>query len=204
MNAKQTAIYIHADRSQYTKRKSGFAFERYIKEGDILDVCKYPALQNSIHLLADMFNPAFVEHIKDMFKSGISYHGYNYLCSVINDNVNAWLEWAIEIYFEYIRFKEFESLPSRFTSVFGKRWDPWGNLQDALNFAPESNIYEITNHTGYFTADMNLLTLDFDRERKIENARRYWQGLPKETNLTYKPAWEYIINTPVKILRRLK
>ena len=178
-------LYLHADRA------------RLLNVGDIIKNIQYPKDQHSICLLSPMLDVDFSDHLIRLYDNGMSYHGYNYLVSAIEDK-QTFSGWACEIYFEYIRYKEFPDAPSRFQSVFG-----WKDLEDAITFAKGSPIYEISNDSRHFIADMNLLKLDFDLEEKQRNARRYWSGKPMSGSLSYKPLWEYIINTPADVVRRV-
>ena len=178
-------LYLHADRSEQ------------LTDGDVLEKTQYPCGQHSICLLIPTLDADFSNHLVMLYNDGISYHGYNYLVSVI-DGRQTFTGWATEIYFEYIRYKEFPFAPSRFQSVFG-----WKYLEDAVRFANGAPIYEITNDSGHFMADMNLLKLDFDPEQKELNARKYWSGKPMSGALDYKPLWEYIIDMPVTVIRRV-
>ena len=179
-------LYLHADRAEQ------------LTDGDILKNARYPSGQHSICLLGPVLDPDFANHLIKLFDDGISYHGYNYLVSAI-EGKQTFTGWATEVYFECVRYKEFADAPSRFQSVFG-----WKNLEDAVLFAKGAPIYEISNDSGHFMADMNLLKLDFDPEEKERKARKYWSGKPMSGALDYKPLWEYIINTPATVIRRIR
>ena len=175
-------LYLHSDRSTE------------LKEGDILRNTVYPKSNHVIGLLCPLIDPHFVNNIIGIYEKGISYHGHAYLVSPVGFN-----NWAIEIYFEYIRYKEFPHMPSRFQCVFG-----WEDINDAIEFNGTSPIFQIASESGHHKADMNLLGLDPDPVVKHDKAAKYWKGEPMSNDAHYKPVWEYVINTPVTVLNRIK
>ena len=179
-------LYIHVDRG------------KQLKEGDILNAKEYTKDQHALTLIKSMIDPSFMEHIARMYEQGISYHGYRYLVHPIQ-NKFSFSEWATEVYFEYVRYKEFPELPSRFQSIFG-----WKSLEQAIVFDRDSPIFEISNETGFFIADMNLLKMSFNQHSNEETARKYWRGERQNDDLNYVPVWEYIINNPVTVRKQIK
>jgi hypothetical protein len=178
-------LYFHTDRA------------KRLREGDILKNIQYPKNQHIINLIQPMLDVDFANHLTQLYNDGISYHGYNYLVNPITVQ-GQFSDLAAEIYFEYIRYKEFPSLPSRFQSVFG-----WADLEEAIIFAKDAHIFEISGDSGHFIADMQLLKLDFDPIQKEQRAIKYWSGQPLSGDLSYKPTWEYIINTPVTVVKHI-
>ena len=164
-----------------------------LNEGDVLKNERYPVGQHSVCLLVPALDADFASHLTKLYNDGISYHGYNYLVGAV-DGRQTFAGWATEIYFEFIRYKEFPDAPSRFQSIFG-----WKSLKDAISFAGGAPVYEISNNGDHFIADMNLLKLDFEPAQKELNARKYWSGKPMSGALDYKPLWEYIISPPVTV-----
>ena len=183
-------LYFHTDRIGM------------LREGDILGNRRYPK-GNVVDVLGPVIDGEFSNHLQHLFGAGLSYHGYHYLHTMLDEgNKTPFGQWTVEIYFEYMRFKHFADKPSRFTSFFC-----WGSFEDAQEFAKSSNrqyaIFEVENEGRCFIADMNSLKLDFDYAKQEENALKYWNGKPMSGDLRYKPKWEYIIDTPVKIVRHI-
>ena len=177
-------LYLHVDR------------KRLLNKGDVLSNTKYPN-GNTASLLSPILESDFLDHIMNLYNEGISPHGYNYLVEAAT-GTRSYLDWATELFFEYIRYKEFNSLPSRYQSIFG-----WSRLEDALSFDKKSPIYEISNNNGCFIADIRLLKMDYDPSKQANNAKKYWKGEPLDSSLTYKPLWEYVINIPVTVEKRI-
>ena len=181
-------LYFHTDRAGS------------LRECDVIENRVYPN-GNAVGVLCPVIGEEFAAHIQQMFSRGISYHGYNYLVSSLTGE-KSFSSWAIEIYFEYIRFKHYPDKPSRFESFFC-----WETFDDAQDFARSENqrysIYEVSNEGPYFITDMNLLKLDFNPVKQEENARKYWLGEPMDGDLSYKAKWEYLVSTSIKVIRRV-
>ena len=179
-------LYLHVSR------------DKFFNPGDTIINYTYPP-GHTVNMLETMLEKDFVDHINKMYKEGISNHGYQYLVKSINGGY--FTNWALEIYFEYVRFREFPDLPSRFQSVFA-----WAELADALAFSNIHPIYEIKKEEKgkVLIADMNLLKTDFNSKRQKEKAMKYWNGEPADSSTDYRPCWEYVINTPFKIIQQVK
>jgi hypothetical protein len=178
-------LYYHLDRG------------RYLKPDDVLRLIP---CQNDIFLSTwgAFISPDLISHLRDMAKQGLSRHGHAYLVNLIIGTFSI-SSYMVEIFWEYVRWREYPDKPSRFQSVFA-----WDDLERAIEFAKQAGsgvVFEIENDGRYFVADMNLLRLDFDPDKQMNRARLYWEGRPGETDTLYTPQWEYLVVPPARVVR---
>lgn len=130
------------------------------------------------------------ETLLELFPDGISNHGYHYaLQSFEGQHTSTSAEQIFELY----RQMYFPDKPSRFQSFFA-----FTSLEDAIKFAPYSNIYEVrSDNENYHIGDMNLVK----GETIIQChkfALDYWSG-----RLSDNPLKEVLLVPPIHILCQL-
>lgn len=132
--------------------------------------------------LPDMLNKALLE----LFPDGISNHGYHY---AIQSFEGQHTSTSAEQIFELYRQLYFPNKPSRFQSFFA-----FTSIEDAMKFAPYSNIYEVkSDNDNYHIGDMNLVK----GETIIQChkfALDYWSG-----HLSNEPLKEVLLVPPIRI-----
>ena len=175
-------LYLHLDRSEK------------LQTGDI--IYKEPYYDESLLKSMTFIEPEFLKHLEQLCHDGLSLHGAKYLIR-LNGNMHI-QSFLIELYYEYIRYKYYENLPSRLQSFFAFR-----DYKQALTFAQEKGskgkIYEIVADNKCFMGDMNLLKTDLDTEKQEQYARNYWESRRLSTDPEYMPIWECLLNLPVEI-----
>ncbi|MFD2640024.1 hypothetical protein [Piscibacillus salipiscarius] len=138
-------------------------------------------------------------HIKELFKEGISKHGLQYINALQGNNAQT--EW----FFEYVRRSNFQDKPSRFQSFFGfSTLDDIERMKSKLNISG-GTIY-LVQSSQYFRADMNLLGIQQSYLMFSLLANIYWSGETyKELNskFGFKPLWEYLLTGEIKIIDKI-
>jgi hypothetical protein len=137
------------------------------------------------------------EHLDALFPNGVTEHGRQYL---VQAQVIAAQEPALELLFEYVRRASFPDRPSRFQSLFG-----FGSLGDALRFRNDMNaerarIWRV-EVSDAFRADMNYLKLVGASALTVSYfAHRYWSGSSSSPESSPEPRWEYLLR-PAAVTR---
>lgn len=179
-------LYFHTDRTDR------------LRPGDVIQREPYPD-ESLLAVFSPFWDAEFLRHLTGMAAEGLGLHGHRYLIG-IRDRVH-FGSMAIEIYYEYIRWKHYPQRPSRLQSFFA-----WRAYEDALSFAREAGrgrIYEVQCDTPPFMGDMNALKLSLDPAEQEAHARRYWEGKTAKSAADYKPAWECVLYLPVGVVREV-
>lgn len=180
-------LYLHIDRSYG------------LSSGDVLELQPCPG-ESELPSYASMFADGFMDHIADLCEEGLSYHGRQYLVKFFESEIYTPLLFK-EFFLEFVRWECDIDEPSRFQSFFA-----WGKYEDALNFAkllPKNKekdlpIYEVEPLGRVFKGDMNLTRVKADKRIALF----YWRGDRLENKIDYTPLWEYVLEMPVRIIRK--
>ena len=179
-------LYLHVDRSAR------------LQTGDIIK--NEPYCDEILLNAMGFIDPDFVAHLNRLARAGLSRHGYSYI--IAGGGEIQKYAYFIELQYEYVRFKHFPELPSRFQSFFAFR-----EYKNALRFAKKygsgGKIFEISFDGKCFIGDMNLLKLDRDPAKQKEYAENYWNSRQYRTDSEYEPFWECVIDLPVEIKREM-
>lgn len=150
----------------------------------------------------------------------ISFHGLTYAQPVPLDGSQDCKSILIEHFFELVREARFPNIPSRFVSFFACDYQGLRTWIDPLRLNKDSVIYEVEG-ANQFRVDGRLLTIGlYTDEKYIFNPRyanlfanAYWQqssseslrhSLSQENVVPFPPPqWEYLVQFPVRILRKL-
>ena len=161
-----------------------------LREGMLIPLTKYANIKSNM----------LVEHVNALFPNGLSRHGERYLIAANSkaqcDSPN------IELFFEYARRAFFADRVSRFQSLFA-----CGTLADAQLFRSEykgeggdSPIFEVIAQGKHFKGNMRLLNRRCSILEYSYRAHDYWSG---RQGLSDTPFWEFMLELPVKIGRRV-
>lgn len=145
-----------------------------------------------------MFTQTLQSHFYNLFPNGVTSHGDGYFAS---SSEYAIISPAIELLYEYVRKANFKDKPSRAESFFAVK-----SLNDIQRFADmyRINIYECSiwevECENYHRGDMNLLKILPSNLITSYFANEYWSGGTADDP---QPFWEYLLTTPVKIVRKI-
>lgn len=149
-----------------------------------------------------------------------SLHGLTYAQPVPLDGSQNCKNILIEHFFELVREARYPHMPSRFISFFACDHEGLRAWKDSLGLNEHSMIYEIEG-ADQFRVDGQLLTIGLHTDgkymfnSKYANlfANTYWQQSSSESlrqSLSQEnigpfqnPQWEYLVQFPVRILRKL-
>jgi len=179
-------LYMHTDRSR--RLESGMDIK--------LTPC---AGECGLAGYAGMFADGFAEHVERLCGAGLGSHGRQYLVRFFESGMHSPLLFQ-ELYLEYIRWAHGINEPSRFQSFYA-----WGSYEEAVRFAAldgkaeDPHIYEMMPHGRVFKGDMNLTRGRLDMGR----ATAYWAGERLDIYGEYRPVWEYVMELPVRVVRRV-
>ena len=158
-------------------------------------------LQQGIEITLQKYNdikPDYLQkHVDMMFPDGVTLHGEQYFLR--NTTKGIIITPAIELLLEYVRRAFFQSLPSRFQSLFGFESIDYAKKFRSQYGNPNAPIWKVEVEL-YFRADMSLLTLANSLLFSSYFAYQYWSGDSSPSN---KPFWEILLVPPVKILRKI-
>ena len=143
-----------------------------------------------------IYAPGAGAELSRLFPEGLTQHGKTYMTTTPAD-ASAWSSWAIELFFEAVRFGEFDDRPSRMQSVFG-----FASVADAETFVggfragQPCAIYRIQGEVAH-RANMSLLQVNaLPGAVPFGLARSYWLGEQGPR----PPLWELLLRPPVEFV----
>lgn len=162
----------------------------------------------------------FIGQIIPLVDNVISIHGLSYSQSIPLDGSSDCNTMLIEHFFELVREARYPNMPSRFISFFACEHEGLLAWKEPLRLTGDSAIYEVEGSDQY-RVDGRLLTIGlYNNNKYMFNpkyanlfANTYWQQSSSE-NLHHSlsqdkvtpfppPQWEYLVQFPVQILRKL-
>ncbi len=144
----------------------------------------------------DIIPQELQSHVDMMFPDGVSRHGDQYFLG--SESHAAVASPAIELLFEYVRRAHFPYQPSRFKSFFAVETFSEAELFNQRYGEGKGTIWEI-EATGWFRANMNLLTSNQTNLVFSYFAHSYWRGEPGPD----QPLWEMLLTPPVRVLAQV-
>ncbi|MCO7218006.1 DUF2441 domain-containing protein [Halomonas sp. OfavH-34-E] len=142
----------------------------------------------------------FRTFLDDLFPNGISRHGQQYL-----ENPNCAFssrEGALELYFEEVRKRCYQELPSRFESIFCCESADEAIEMRGMLHNPGVPIFEVKVDGSIHRANMSLLNNVGSILSLSHRAHEYWQGV--EGGVDQGPVWEIIAKLPVEVGQRIR
>jgi hypothetical protein len=166
-----------------------------LRENDIVDREPY-FNETPLCVMSPFFDADFLEHFNTLCNDGLSAHGARYLIQSIRGEIR-FAELLIELYFEYVRYRDYPDKPSRFQSFFA-----FEDLSKAKEFGNgRGKIYEIDYSGSIFIGDMNWLKISYNAEMQRQCAEQYWSG---KAFAGKKPNWECLLNLPIEIKKEVR